>query len=475
MTWLMLSLQHVTWSATSSATRGQTTVRERDRLFGQGTVLTFASLVLITVFFDDQGRCFLKGVDGSLERPVTHSVAAAPLAGNGVLSQTMSTAATTWYGIRQVPKEDLQTVADHLGGSVVALGFEVQEAGLINARLDLAQSLGYRVVVVLGDESTCSKRPWKWNGSEWVFSQSTIETLQGIAHHPALLAINALHEPFDTSNECHWTVEQQQELYQLLKNYTDGLPVWSDIAGVAIWESRGIQLADGICDYCGTFHHRFRSDWSSEQCLEEILGWIDADLDTQRRLMPNSQVVFQIQTFSYAGYQYPLRFPTTSELGTVRNHLCALHQPMMYYPWSHGTYDSTLKDAPQLWPVVARGCADFKVTDLSVVAAISDTSSLTLTLRWTAPMAAVTYTLRSSDTLVTTINWDHAPIVTVPFTASTPGSIKWLTTSVNYTGRTLYFALKSQNSMGDWSELSNNAFWPHSDVYLPLITKSHVS
>jgi hypothetical protein len=116
-----------------------------------------------------------------------------------------------------------------------------------------------------------------------------------------------------------------------------------------------------------------------------------------------------------------------------------------------------------------------QVTDLRVVAAVSETPNPTLTLRWTAPIAAVTYTLRSSDTLLTTANWDEAPTIAVPFTASEPGSSEWLTTSVDYAGGTLYLALKSQNSAGIWSELSNNAFWPRMDVHLPLIGKDYVS
>lgn len=49
----------------------------------------------------------------------------------------------------------------------------------------------------------------------------------------------------------------------------------------------------------------------------------------------------------------------------MREHLCALQQPMMYYPWSHGTYDSSLDDAPSLWPVVAQGCTEYGVTVVS--------------------------------------------------------------------------------------------------------------
>ena len=111
------------------------------------------------------------------------------------------------------------------------------------------------------------------------------------------------------------------------------------------------------------------------------------------------------------------------------------------------------------------------VTDLRVTHAITATGTLTATLRWTAPADAVTYTLRYSDTLISEVNWDSAVGVTVPFTASTPGTTEWLIAPVSHTGGTAYFALKSQNAEGNGSGLSNNAFWPHWDVYLPLVTR----
>jgi len=111
------------------------------------------------------------------------------------------------------------------------------------------------------------------------------------------------------------------------------------------------------------------------------------------------------------------------------------------------------------------------VTDLRVTHAVTGTGVLTATLRWTAPTQAVTYTLRYSDTFISATNWASAITVTVPFTA-TPDSAEWLTTTVSYASGTAYFALKSQNAGGDWSDLSNNAFWPHHDVYLPLVLRN---
>jgi hypothetical protein len=115
------------------------------------------------------------------------------------------------------------------------------------------------------------------------------------------------------------------------------------------------------------------------------------------------------------------------------------------------------------------------VTNLRVTHAITRTGVLTAALRWTAPTNAVTYTVRHSDTHIHDGNWDSAAAVTVPFTASASGSVETLTVPVPYTGGTAYFALKSRNAGGDWSGLSNNAFWPHRNVYLPLILRRYGS
>jgi uncharacterized repeat protein (TIGR01451 family) len=270
-------------------------------------------------------------------------------------TQITSATESPWYGIRRVPMEDMQTVAHNLGGTVVELTVRSETADQINAMLDGIEALGYQAVLNMYTRTTETKRPWDWNGSQWVFPQSAIETLQGVAHHPALLAIYALHEPLDQGGS-YVPVEQQRELYQLLKGYTDGLPVFTDIASLSVWEDRGVDLTDGICDYCCTFPCHFRSDWTSEACLAETLRRIDADLDTQQRLMPNSQLVFLINTYSCPGCTHPFRLPTLDELVTVRDHMCGLDQPMMYYPWTHGTYDLTLEHASQLWPAVAEGC-----------------------------------------------------------------------------------------------------------------------
>jgi hypothetical protein len=42
---------------------------------------------------------------------------------------------------------------------------------------------------------------------------------------------------------------------------------------------------------------------------------------------------------------------------------------------------------------------------------------------------------------------------------------------VSYDGGTVYFTLKSQNAQRDWSDLSNNGFWPLWNLSLPFVIK----
>ncbi|MFZ5915545.1 MAG: hypothetical protein ACOYZ7_01255 [Chloroflexota bacterium] len=109
------------------------------------------------------------------------------------------------------------------------------------------------------------------------------------------------------------------------------------------------------------------------------------------------------------------------------------------------------------------------VTDLRVSRAYTDATTLTVTLGWTAPSEAVTATLRFSGSPISEANWSLA----APLTDTLPGSAGAYTATVAYGGGTVYFAHKSHNA-GGWSALSNNAFWPHQDIYLPLVLKESV-
>ncbi len=105
------------------------------------------------------------------------------------------------------------------------------------------------------------------------------------------------------------------------------------------------------------------------------------------------------------------------------------------------------------------------VTDLRVTAAIADTSTLTATLRWTPLSSAITTTLRYLSSPITDLNWNSA----ITVTSSVIGSS--YTAVVPYSNGVVYFALKSQDTSGAWSGLSNNAFWPYHAVFLPVIRK----
>jgi hypothetical protein len=107
------------------------------------------------------------------------------------------------------------------------------------------------------------------------------------------------------------------------------------------------------------------------------------------------------------------------------------------------------------------------VTDLHVTRAVTTAGLLTITLAWTAPANAVTTTLRYAGALLTEANWGPADLLT----DTLAGSAEVLTATVPYLLGTLYFALKTQNAAGDWSALSNNAFWPARKVLLPLMYK----
>jgi len=56
-------------------------------------------------------------------------------------------------------------------------------------------------------------------------------------------------------------------------------------------------------------------------------------------------------------------------------------------------------------------------------------------------------------------------------TSALSGGATTCTATVPYAGGAIYFALRSQNQEGVWSALSNNAFWPRQDVFLPLVQR----
>jgi len=110
-----------------------------------------------------------------------------------------------------------------------------------------------------------------------------------------------------------------------------------------------------------------------------------------------------------------------------------------------------------------------QVRDLRITGVSGSAPNLVVTLRWTAPLGAVTYTMRGNDTPVTADNWDSSAIIPVSISPSAPGTVEQLTVPAYQVGDVLYIALRAQLNDGTWSDVSNNAFWPQIPVYLPMV------
>lgn len=107
------------------------------------------------------------------------------------------------------------------------------------------------------------------------------------------------------------------------------------------------------------------------------------------------------------------------------------------------------------------------VSNLRVTQARAGSGTLTVTLTWTPPGDAITTTLRYSAAPITEATWSSA----AQLTGTLPGGQSTYTATLPYTTGSVYFALKTQDTDGDWSGLSNNAFWPHFEVYLPSVRR----
>lgn len=118
--------------------------------------------------------------------------------------------------------------------------------------------------------------------------------------------------------------------------------------------------------------------------------------------------------------------------------------------------------------VAPLGSAPATVADLHVTDGVAAAGSVTVTLGWTAPVDAVTVTLRYAAAPITDANWGSATLLTDTL-AGTAETFSGIVSP--YDGSTLYFALRSQSAEGVWSDVSNNAYWPRHDVYLPLVIR----
>jgi len=259
---------------------------------------------------------------------------------------------TTWHGVGRTPETAWRLVKDDLGGAVIEhlVKPSVSDADILGS-LNRAQAMDLRVLLHIYDAESNTRKPWRIEDGTWDVSERGIEILRLVEGHPALFAVYALHEPYDSS-DYHADSDAQRALYALLKSYAN-VPLYTDIATLHMPLQFGELLSDGMCDYCATFPTTFRG--SSEAALAETFRRIDADLAAQRQYMPGSQLVFLVNVYQIGdGVRY--RLPTEEELVAVRDYVCELDTPILYYPWAHSGYDVTLNEAAALWPTIAAGC-----------------------------------------------------------------------------------------------------------------------
>jgi hypothetical protein len=86
-------------------------------------------------------------------------------------------------------------------------------------------------------------------------------------------------------------------------------------------------------------------------------------------------------------------------------------------------------------------------------------------LSWSPPTGAISQTIRFSSDPISESNWESATLLTDELC----GCADQHQALIPYVGGTLYFAHKGFNAEGGWSALSNNASWPHYDIYLPIV------
>jgi hypothetical protein len=105
------------------------------------------------------------------------------------------------------------------------------------------------------------------------------------------------------------------------------------------------------------------------------------------------------------------------------------------------------------------------VTDLHISTTLTSSVTLTVTLGWSAPGDAEGITIRYHDSPIDESSWDGATLLA----GDLPGDKQSYTAALSLPGGITYFALKWQDLGGAWSPVSNNAFWPAREIYLPLV------
>ncbi len=107
------------------------------------------------------------------------------------------------------------------------------------------------------------------------------------------------------------------------------------------------------------------------------------------------------------------------------------------------------------------------VRNLRISQASAANGTLSFTLSWTPPATTSSAAIRYSTAPITAGNWDNASILA----ESLPGDQSIFTGSLPYAGGTDYFAIRVQNTQGEWAGVSNVVFWPSLNMNLPIINR----
>jgi hypothetical protein len=264
------------------------------------------------------------------------------------LSRPSYNAASSFYGVQYVPIDELETVKE-LGVEVVLMAFRHDgppEDWL--AYLDEAQMQGIQVVAWLWPEG------WSWDGSEWQIDDQAELFVQTVAGHPALSAVYSLHEPYWRGClGCGYTTAEQQALYSAIKAIAD-VPIYSGVDSMSFWTGQGEEtaFADGVCDYCATWHHPFKVGGIYER--DKVIAQLTADLAVARERAPNSKIIWIMQSFAQ-GPPYNYRMPDADEMRDLASIVCSTDiDGVLWYPWywDNDSYSDFLSNHPELYPVV---------------------------------------------------------------------------------------------------------------------------
>jgi hypothetical protein len=201
--------------------------------------------------------------------------------------------------------------------------------------LDEANTLGIRVIVRLS--GTAGDPPWGWNGES--FDLTPLETFlaNGVADHPALLAIYGFHIPWDD-----FTPGEIQQFYTEFHRIAGDIPLYHDLVWVN--ETAGSALLPGMCDLCeiSSMPHTWR-DGTPVNSTPHITEKIVRYTSHIRQADPDAQIWIQAQTFQWSPANF--RMPTPADMiwhaDLLMDHVD--FDGLLWYPYLH-TYQHQLGD-----------------------------------------------------------------------------------------------------------------------------------